>query len=391
MRIRTILIIAGVLVAAAAGWRVTHPVNNKPAEEQAGRNGAVPVGIAVAQKGDIDVILSALGTVTPLSEVTIRTQISGQLTGIGFQEGQIVHENDFLAQIDPRPYENALAQAQGQLAKDQALLKDSEVVFGRYQKLFKQDSIARQQLDTQESLVQQHRGEVQSDQAQVEAAKLNLQYCHITAPFAGRVGLRQVDAGNYVQTSAAIVTLAQTQPITVLFTLPEDNVPELVKRMQNGAPIEVTAFDRNQAAKLASGKVSSMDNKIDSATGTVKLRAQFDNEEAILFPNQFVNVKVLLNTLHDVTTIPLTGVQRGVPGTFVYLVMPENTVTVRPVKLGADDGTKVAVTEGLAPDDKIVVDGADKLREGAKVSLPSEQSGAETSGDSQRKSDTSQE
>ncbi len=372
MRKSTILIIAGLLIAVAIGWRLTHPVNDKESSAKAERNGPVPVGVAAAEKGEINVILNALGTVTPFTEVTIRTQIAGQLTHIAFQEGQMVQEGDFLAQIDPRPYENALNQAQGQLLKDQALLKDAEVTLARYQKLFKQDSIARQQVDTQEALVQQHRGAVQADQAQIDAAKLNLQYCRITAPFRGRIGLRQVDAGNYVQTNAAIVTLAQTQPITVLFTLPEDHVPALLNRMKGAMPIQVTAFDRGQTTELAVGHISSMDNRIDSTTGTVKLRAQFDNGDSSLFPNQFVNVKILLDTLRDATTIPLTGVQRGVPGTFVYLVTPENTVSVRPVKLGTDDGTKVAITEGLTPGDKVVVDGADKLREGAKVSLPGE-------------------
>lgn len=373
--LKRLVIFLTLLIVLAVVWNLyLKPAGDKSAENR--QSGApVPVGIAQAQKGDINVTLGALGTVTPLANVTVRTQINGQLIEVGFQEGQVVQQGDFLAQIDPRPYEISLSQAQGQLLRDQALLKDAELNLERYQKLVKQDSIARQQLDNQQSLVQQYRGAVQTDQALIDTSKLNLTYCHIVSPVAGRVGLRQVDAGNYIQTGDAngIVTVAQTQPITVIFTLPEDNVPALVKRLKDEAAIEISAFDRGKSAKLATGKLVSMDNQIDTSTGTVRLRAQFDNGDNSLFPNQFVNVQLLLDTLHDATLIPVAGIQRGVPGTFVYLVKDDNTVTVRPIKLGASDGANVAIADGLAPGDKIVIDGADKLREGAKVSLPGEQ------------------
>jgi multidrug efflux system membrane fusion protein len=380
MRKRTFFIILGILIALAVGWRLMNPTPKESLEQShAGRNAAVSVRSATAQKGEINVVISALGSVTPLANVTVRTQINGQIIEIGFKEGQLVQEGDFLVQIDPRPYQIALAQAEGQLMRDQALLKDAELNLSRYQKLLKQDSIARQQLDTQASLVQQYKGALQADQAQIDSAKLNLTYARIVAPIKGRVGLRQIDVGNYAQTSDTngIVTITATQPITALFTLPEDNVPALMKRLKEAATLEVTAYDRNQSTKLATGKLSSVNNQIDTATGTIKLRAQFDNEDEALFPNQFVNIRLLLNTLRDSTVIPLSGVQRGIPGTFVYFITPENTVTVRPVTLGPDDGSKVAITQGLNPGDRIVVDGTDRLREGAKVSVPDTPSGSE--------------
>lgn len=336
-----------------------------------------------ARKGDINVTLNALGTVTPMAAVTVRTQINGQLMQVGFQEGQVVHEGDFLAEIDPRPYTIALAQAEGQLIRDQALLKDAEVNLARYKKLVAQDSLAKQQLDTQESLVQQYKGAVQSDQAQIDAAKLNLTYCRITAPVSGRVGLRQVDPGNYVKTSDTdgLVTITQLQPITVLFSLPEDNLPAIMQRLKEGATLEVLAYDRTQSTKLATGKLVSVDNQIDTSTGTIKLRAQFDNEDSGLFPNQFVNVRLLVNTLRDVTVIPTAAIQRGTPGTFVYRINEGNAVVIQKVKLGPAEGDNIIITEGLAPSDRVVIDGADKLREGAKVSLPEEKDQRSGTGD----------
>jgi len=348
-----------------------------------GINYTTPVMAVTARKGDINVTLNALGTVTPMAAVTVRTQINGQLMQVGFQEGQVVHEGDFLAEIDPRPYTIALAQAEGQLIRDQALLKDAEVNLARYKKLVAQDSLAKQQLDTQESLVQQYKGAVQSDQAQIDAAKLNLTYCRITAPVSGRVGLRQVDPGNYVKTSDTdgLVTITQLQPITVLFSLPEDNLPAIMQRLKEGATLEVLAYDRTQSTKLATGKLVSVDNQIDTSTGTIKLRAQFDNEDSGLFPNQFVNVRLLVNTLRDVTVIPTAAIQRGTPGTFVYRINEGNAVVIQKVKLGPAEGDNIIITEGLAPSDRVVIDGADKLREGAKVSLPEEKDQRSGTGD----------
>ena len=371
-RAKWILVI--LIVLGAATWLYFRPsgVSSQHSGRAGAAGGAVPVQAATAQKGDINVTLTALGTVTPLANVTVRTQINGQLMEIGFQEGQMVQKGDFLAQIDPRPFENTLAQAEGQVLRDQALLRDAELNLARFQKLVAQDSLSKQQRDTQEALVQQDKGAVQTDEAQIAAAKLNLVYCRITAPVSGRIGLRQVDAGNYVQTSDpnGIVTLTQLQPITVLFTLPEDNLPAIMKRLKDGATLEVAAFDRNQSVKLSTGKLTSVDNQIDTSTGTVKLRAQFDNDDISLFPNQFVNVRLLVDTLHDATVVPTAALQRGVPGTFVYLIKPDKAVTVRAVKTGPTEGDKIAITEGLAPGDAVVIDGADKLREGAKISLP---------------------
>ena len=339
-----------------------------------GGNGPTPVVAASAETGNIDVTRDALGTVTPLANITVRTQISGLLQTIGFQEGQVVRQGDFLAQIDPRPYQLALEQAEGALARDQALLVEAKLNLTRYKKLVAEDSIAVQQLDTQASLVLQDQGNVQTDQGQIDAAKLNLVYCHITAPVTGRVGLRQVDQGNYVQVSDAngIVTITELQPITVIFTIPEDIVPDVEKQLANGAELQVTAYDRTESTKLATGKLISVDNQIDTTTGTIKMRAEFDNADNALFPNQFVNVELRISTLSDVTTIPTAGVQRGVPGTFVYLINDDKSVKVQPIKLGPTEGEKVAITDGLKPGDKIVIDGADKLRDGAKISLPKE-------------------
>src|SRR5207302_8182102 len=281
-----------------------------PNEAARGQAGApVPVGVSPVEKGDMPVTLSQLGTVTPLATVTVKTQISGYLVQVAFKEGQMVNKGDFLAQIDPRPYQVALQQAEAQLAKDQAVLKNAQVDLQRYKTLVAQNSIARQTLDTQAATVQQQTAVVQADQAQVDTQKLNLTYCRIVAPVGGRVGLRQVDPGNYVQTSDAsgIVVITQIQPISVIFTLPEDNVPAVLKRLNTGATLGATAFDRTGPTKLATGTLETVDNQIDPTTGTVKLRAVFDNTEQTLFPNQFVDIRLLVDTLHDATIIPLAA------------------------------------------------------------------------------------
>ena len=324
------------------------------------------------------VSLSQLGTVTPLATVTVKTQISGYLVQVGFREGQMVNKGDFLAQIDPRPYQVALEQAQAQLAKDQALLKNAQVDLQRYNTLVAQNSIAKQTRDTQVSLVAQDEATIKADQAQIDVQKLNLTYCRIISPVTGRVGLRQVDAGNYVQTSDpnGIVVVTQLQPISVIFTLPEDNLPEVMKRVRAGAVLPVTAYDRTGATELASGKLDTVDNQIDTTTGTVKSRAIFDNDQLVLFPNQFVNAKLLVNTLHDADIVPNSAIQRGAPGTFVYVVKPEKTVAVQKVKLGPSDGQRIAILSGLEPGESVVIDGTDRLHDGAKVTISSPQPAA---------------
>ncbi|HET9019487.1 MAG TPA: MdtA/MuxA family multidrug efflux RND transporter periplasmic adaptor subunit [Acetobacteraceae bacterium] len=367
-----LLLLAG---AGVVAWRMMAPA---PAPAPRGGRGAAlppqPVGVATATKGDVRIMLDALGTVTPLATVTVRTQIPGQLQEVGFTEGQIVHKGDFLAQIDPRPYQALLEQYQGQLARDQALLKQAQVDLVRYQTLLKQDSIARQQAEDQIYLVKQYEGAIRSDQAQIDTQKLNLIYCHITSPVDGRVGLRLVDPGNFVQPSDAngLVVVTQLQPISVIFPLPEDNLPEVLRRYHVGATLPVTAYDRSNTTELATGQVGTIDNQIDTTTGTWKLRAIFPNADEMLFPNQFVNARLLVNTLQGVVTVPTAAVQRGAPGAYVWLVKPDDTVTVRPVRTGPVDGDHEQIIEGLQVGDRAVIDGTDRLREGAHVSVQEE-------------------
>jgi membrane fusion protein, multidrug efflux system len=372
-RRRIIWILILLVALAGLAWILRpHEAAKKPAGGRFSSTGPVPVVPATVQKGDIDVTLDGLGTVTSLATVTVRTQINGQLMQIAFQEGQLVTKGEFLAQIDPRPYQVALEQAQGQLAHDTALLKEAQTDLARYQTLSRQDSIARQQYEDQIYLVHQYEGSITTDQAQIDLAKLNLTYCHIISPVDGRVGIRQVDQGNYVQTSDAngIVVITQLKPISVIFSLPEDALPAVMKQLHAGVVLQVTIYDRAQNNKLAVGKLSAVDTEINTSTGTVNLRAQFDNGDESLFPNQFVNAELLVETLHDVTVAPTAAIQRGAPGTFVYVIKPDNTVTVQKIKLGPTEGERVDVVTGLAPGDKVVVDGADKLREGSKITLP---------------------
>lgn len=389
LRITMLLTILGLAAAAAWFFYPAPTANGQGADRSHGSgqgsgapsghrgggnsdaNAVTPVSVATVTKGDIDITRRALGTVTPLANVTVRTQINGLLMEIGFQEGQIVHKGDFLAQIDPRPYQNALEQAAGALQKDQALLKDAQLNLERFQKLLAKDSISKQQVDTQAALVEQDSGNVLADKGQIDAAQLNLTYAHITAPITGRVGLRQVDAGNYAQTSDAngIVTLTQLQPITAIFTLPEDDVPVVMKLFNDGAALVATAYDRTLSAKLATGRLVSTDNQIDPATGTVKLRAEFDNQDNSLFPNQFVNIELKISTQHDAILAPSSSIQRGSQGAFVYKLKDDNTVSVQPVKLGVAQNDIVAVSEGLAEGDKVVTQGVDKLRDGAHVAV----------------------
>jgi multidrug efflux system membrane fusion protein len=368
------LVIVALLVGFVLYLRTKQPVAAPP-RGRAGQ-GAVAVSVATAVASDIQVKIPALGTVTPLATVTVRTQITGTLQKVFFTEGQFVHQGDALAQIDPRPYEAALQQMQGNLKHDQALLSNARVDLKRYEGLVKEDSVAEQQLDTQRALVDQLAGTIQADEGQVKTAQVNLVYTHITAPVTGRVGLRQVDQGNYVTPGDAngIVLINQLQPITVIFSIPEDNVSAVMKRVQSGATLPVDAFDRTNATQIAQGKLLTVDNSIDITTGTIKLRAQFDNTDSSLFPNQFVNIQLLQDVLTNQITMPNAAVRRGAPNgaatTFVYLVNPDSTVSVRPVTLGVVDGEKVAVTAGLKAGEVVVTEGGDRLRDGAQVQLP---------------------
>ena len=364
--------VLGILILLMVVVGVVWWVHTRPQPETGrGRTGVPPVAPAPVQSGDVDIKIKALGTVTSLATVTIRTQISGYLTRVAFQEGDIVNKGDLLAEIDSRPYQLALSQAQGALKRDQAMLQSAQLDLERYQNLAKTNAIPRQQLDQQAALVQQDQGNVIADQAQIDTAKLNITYCHIVAPVGGRLGLRQVDQGNYVTPGDAngLVVITQLSPISVLFTTAEDNLPPIIKRVKGGATLPVTAYDRSGTTTLASGQLSTLDNQIDTTTGTLKLRAQFDNADGSLFPNQFVNVELLVDTLHDTPVVPSSAIQRGAPGTFVYLVDSNSTVAVRPVELGPVDADHVAVTSGLKVGDQVVVDGADKLRDGITITV----------------------
>jgi multidrug efflux system membrane fusion protein len=319
--------------------------------------------------------VNALGTVTPLATVTVQTQINGQLTQVGFTEGQLVQKGDFLAQIDQRPYDILKAQYEGQLAHDQGLLAQAQMDLKRYQTLAQQKSIASQQAEDQVFIVQQYEGTVKLDQAQVDAETLNIAYCHIVSPVTGRVGLRLVDPGNYVQTasSTGLAVVTQLQPITVIFSIPEDDLPEIMPQLGAGTKLQVSAYDRANVKQLATGQVSAVDNQIDTTTGTVKVRAQFDNADNVLFANQFVNAQLLTKTLQNVVTVPTAAIQRGSPngqlGSYVYVVNADSTVSVRLITVGPTDGSMAAVNSGLSAGERVVVDGADRLRDGLKVSV----------------------
>jgi multidrug efflux system membrane fusion protein len=330
------------------------------------------VGIATAGTNDMQVIDAGLGTVTSLATVTVQTQISGVMQSIGYKEGQIVQKGAFLAQIDPRPYQALLDQAKGTLAHDQGLLRQAQTDLARYEKLNRQDSIGRQQYEDQIYVVQQYQGSVASDQGAIETQMVNLAFCHITAPVTGRVGLRQVDPGNYITPSLTngLVVITQLDPISVIFTLPEDDVPAIQARLAAGATLQVVAFDRSNTVQLGTGTLETLDNQIDTTTGTVKLRAMFANPQDRLFPNQFVNIRLIVDTVAKAVTVPNAALQTGAPGSFVYVVQKDSTVAVKPVKTGVADSEKTQILSGVSVGDQVVVDGVDRLRDGAQVTLP---------------------
>jgi multidrug efflux system membrane fusion protein len=370
-----LVIVVALIAAAAAAWFLFGRGGEDTTKAARGKGDPnarpVPVMAAAARKGNIEVYIDALGTVTPRNMVVVRSRVDGQLLSVAFREGQDVKAGDLLAQIDPRPFEVMLTQANGQMAHDQAQLKNSELDLERYRTLLSQDSISKQQVDTQEALVRQNQGTVATDQGAIDNAKLQLTYARITAPIGGRVGLRQVDPGNMVHASDAngLVTIAQVKPISVIYPVPEDNVPRVVKRTQSGEEVDVDAYDRSGKNKLATGRLLTFDNQIDTTTGTVKLKAEFPNTDGALFPNQFVNVRMGVETHQDATLVPSAAIQRGAPGTFVFLVKTDQTVSIAPVKIGAAEGETTEILSGIDPGNQVVVDGADKLREGSKIEL----------------------
>jgi len=370
---RTLWIVVGLILLALFVWAILP--SSKSATGAFGANGPQPVGVAVAARGNIDIALPALGTVTPLATVTVRPQVSGQILRIDLQEGANVKAGDLLAEIDPRPFRASLDQAKGQLARDEAGLANARVDLGRLQALYASRATSQQALATQAALVKQDEGVVMSDRANVETAAINLGYTRIAAPVAGRVGIRQVDPGNFVSAGQAtgIVVVTQLEPMSVIFTMPEDNIGDVMARLRSGAVLPVDAYDRNQTTKLASGTLAAVDSQVDTTTGTVKLRALFDNQDGALFPNQFVNVRLLVNTLRNRTVVPASAVQRGTDGAFVFVIKPDHTVAIRTVMVGPQQDDRVLITKGLNPGETVVTDGADRLRDGAEVIIPSGQ------------------
>ncbi|ARP91954.1 multidrug transporter subunit MdtA [Bordetella genomosp. 9] len=360
--------------AGAGGHRAgmaAAPGGRRPGANAAMMEPAVPVRVYPAATKDVNITLPALGTVTAYNTVTVRSRVDGELVQVNFKEGQHVKAGDVLAQIDPRPFNVQLQQALGTQQQNLAQLENARRDLARYQALYKQDSIAKQQVDTQAALVRQYEGTLKSDQAAVDNARLQLTFARITAPISGRLGLRQVDPGNLVSSgdTNGLVVITQTQPIAVIFTLPETQLPDVREQLRAGKTLRVDAYDRTNTKRLAAGVLETLDNQIDVATGTVKLKARFDNDDDALFPNQFVNIQLLVETRQGMTVIPNGAIQRGSQGPFVFVAEPDNTVSVRQLKLGPVSGELVVVAEGLKPGDRVVTEGTDRLRAGAKVEV----------------------
>lgn len=369
------------LLLVLAGLALWLGLSHRPAP-QAGRSAqnaaAQPVGAATIGTGDIRIVLNEIGTVTSLDTVTVETQINGQLMRVAFQEGQLVKKGDLLVQIDDRPYQAQLQHDQGQLAHDQGLLDQAQSDLSRYMMEARTNSIAKQQVDDQRYLVQQDQGTVQSDKAAIATDQLNIAYCHIVSPVDGRVGLRLVDPGNYVQTSntSGLVVITQLRPMSVVFSVPQQNVAEVEDRIAQGATLPVDAYDQTNTTQLDQGKLAAIDTQMNTSTGTVNMRAIFPNQKNQLFPNEFVNAHLLVNTLTNVVRVPVSAVQIGASGSFVWIINQNDTVTSKPVKLGPVDGQYQQVTSGLQAGDRVVIDGADRLRDGMKVTIPTAQAAA---------------
>lgn len=380
------LIATGVIIATAATLAIALTVwvhqGPGPSPRHSGGAGGgfgapggrptITVGVGKAVAGSLQIALSALGTVTPLATINVNARVSGMLDSVAFREGQMVRAGQLLARIDPRPFQVALDQADAQLAHDQALLRDAQLDLNRYRTLASQDSIAGQQVDTQTALVSQDQATIAADQAAVRNARLNLSFTHITAPISGRVGLRQIDPGNQITAngSTPIVVVTQTSPISIIFSLPEADIPAVTANARGGAGLPVTALDRAGGTELAHGALSTLDNLIDTTTGTIKARARFANDDGALFPNQFVNVTVLVNTLHHQVIVPTTAVRHGPQGDFVWVLQPDQTVRMRPVTVGPGTPETSSIASGLREGETVITEGGDRLRDGAKVVLP---------------------
>ena len=376
------IVLLAICLLAVGVWIFVVKPEEAAKKKEAAPPPGVPVVAVAAKKGNFAVYITGLGSVTPVNTVTVRTRVDGQLMEVPFREGQVVNSGDLLATIDPRPFEVQLTQAEGQLARDLAFLKNAQLDLERYRVLWEQDSIPKQQLDTQEALVRQYEGVVKADQGQIDSAKLQLVYCRITAPIGGRIGLRLVDPGNIVHATDAngLVVITQLQPTTVIFPIPEDSLPQVLAKLKTGERLPVDAYDREMKQRLAVGSLLTVDNQIDPTTGTVRLKAIFLNERNELFPNQFVNARLLVEVRRGATVIPAPAIQRGPQGTFVYVVKADRTATVRPITIDEIQGADVSVKAGLSPGDLVVVDGADRLREGTQVELKAQGGGTTQKG-----------
>lgn len=369
---RALWIVLGLLLVILLVWAIRPGSEANRRNHTIGAGGPVPVGVAKVASGDVRVTIDGLGTVTPLATVTVHPQVTGYLNKFDITEGQMVKKGQLLAQIDPRPFQAALDQAGGQLAKDEATLQKDEIDLGRYQGLWKANAVSQQILQDQVGTVGTDKGLVEADKASVESARINLEFTRITSPVSGRVGLRQVDPGNLVTsgTASSIIVVTELQPISVLFSIPEDSIDQVMRQVNAGEKLSVTAYDRSMTTKLSEGTLSNVDNEIDPTTGMVKMRAMFDNPDLALFPSQFVNIRLLIDTLHHQTYVPAAAIQHGAQGSYVYVVDKDLTANMQTVKTGPTDGDKVAITSGLSPGETVVVDGADRLKDGATVLLP---------------------
>ena len=366
-----LLILGGLAYGGFRYYQQNQQKQQAAAAAQAAKAGQRPVSVITApvKLGEIPIYLRGLGSVTPFNTVAVKSRVDGQLIAIHFTEGQFIKQGDLLAEIDPRPFQVQLEQAEGQLARDQATLNDAKTNLARYEALWNEKVIAKQQLDTQRSAVGQSEGTIESDKASIDNARLQLTYAKVTAPISGRIGLRQVDAGNIVHAADpnGLVNISQIQPITVLFNIPSDNLPPILSKLRSSTKLRVDAYDRDDKNKLATGTLLTVDNQIDQSTGTSRLKAIFSNSDNALFPNQFVNCRLLLDTNHGAVIVPAAAIQRGPQGTYVYLVTPAGKAAVRPVTLGPTEGDDVSISNGLKEGDTVVVEGQDKLQDGSKV------------------------